>query len=101
MIAAYGLSCAPVPVMSSPWPHVAAAATSPTPSFVCGAPFAITSPSMISRSAGSISISLPAISRIFCFTWSAAFSAALPATKVARDANVPVQTGEESVFELS
>ena len=61
----------------------------------------MTSPSMISRSAGSISISLPAISRIFCFTWSAAFSAALPATKVARDANVPVQTGEESVFELS
>src|SRR5262249_2568661 len=31
----------------------------------------------------------------------AAFSTALPATKVARDAKVPVQTGEESVFELS
>ena len=31
----------------------------------------------------------------------AAFSTALPATKVAREANVPVQTGDESVFELS
>jgi hypothetical protein len=61
----------------------------------------MTSPSTISRSAGSISISLPAISRIFCFTWSAAFSAAFPATNVAREANVPVQTGDESVFELS
>jgi len=33
-----------------------------------------------------------------CF---AALSTALPATKVAREANVPVQTGDESVFELS
>ena len=56
---------------------------------------------MISRSAGSISSSLPAISRIFCRTFSAAFSAALPATNVAREANVPVQTGDESVLELS
>ena len=56
---------------------------------------------MISRSAGSISSSLPAISRIFWRTFSAAFSAALPATNVAREANVPVQTGDESVFELS
>ena len=34
-------------------------------------------------------------------TRSAAFSTAFPATNVARDANVPVQTGDESVFELS
>ena len=34
-------------------------------------------------------------------TCSAAFCTALPATNVARDANVPVQTGDESVFELS
>jgi hypothetical protein len=90
-----------VPVISSPWPQVAAAATSGTEIFFCGAPFATTSPSTISRSAGSISSSLPAISRIFSRTFSAAFSTALPATKVAREANVPVQTGDESVFELS
>jgi hypothetical protein len=87
--------------MSSPCPNVAAPATSATDIFVCGAPFATTSPSTMSRSAGSISISLPAISSSFVFTSCAAFSAALPATNVARDANVPVQTGEESVFELS
>jgi hypothetical protein len=51
--------------------------------------------------AASISISLAAMSSSFCFTCSAAFSAALPATKVARDANVPVHIGDESVFELS
>ncbi len=90
-----------MPVISSPYVHVAAAATSGTPIFFCGAPFAITSPSTISRSEGSISSSLPAISRIFCRAFSAAFSTALPATKVAREANVPVQTGDESVFELS
>ena len=90
-----------MPVISSPWLNVAAPATSATDSFVCGAPFAITSPSTISRSSGSISSSLPAISSSFCFTWSAAFSAALPATKVAREANVPVHIGDESVFELS
>jgi hypothetical protein len=44
---------------------------------------------------------LAAISSSFCFAESAAFSTAFPATKVARDANVPVQTGDESVFELS
>ena len=90
-----------MPVINSPYVHVAAAATSPTPSFFCGAPFATTSPSTTSRSAGSISISLPAMSRIRSRTRSAAFSTALPATNVAREANVPVQTGDESVFELS
>jgi hypothetical protein len=44
---------------------------------------------------------LPAISRIFARASSAAFFTAMPATKVARDANVPVQRGDESVFELS
>ncbi len=100
-IVAYGFSCAPVPVISSPWPQVAAAATSGTPIFFCGAPFATTSPSMISRSAGSISSSLPAISRIFSRTFAAALSTAFPATNVAREANVPVHTGDESVLELS
>ncbi len=100
-IDAYGLSWAPVPVISSPYVHVAAAATSGTAIFFCGAPLASTSPSTISRSEGSISSSLPAMSRIRSLTRSAAFSTALPATNVARDANVPVQTGDESVFELS
>ena len=100
-IAAYGFSCAPVPVISSPCVHVAAAATSGTLIFFCGAPFAMTSPSTISRSPGSISSSLPAISSSFCLHSAAAFRTALPATNVAREANVPVQTGDESVFELS
>ncbi len=55
----------------------------------------------MSRSAGSISSSLPAISRIRSRTFSAAFFTAMPATNVAREAKVPVQTGDESVFELS
>ena len=101
MIAAYGFSCAPVPVSSSPCVQVAAAATSGTPIFFCGEPFAITSPSTISRSSGEISSSFAAIASSFTFTSAAAFSTALPATKVAREANVPVQTGDESVFELS
>ena len=61
----------------------------------------MTSPSTTSRSAGSISSSLPAISSSFSRALSAAFRTALPATNVARDANVPVQSGDESVFELS
>ena len=80
---------------------MAAAATSPTLSFLVGVPLAITSPSSISRSSGLISISWPATSRICSRTRWAAFSTALPATNVAREANVPVQTGEESVLELS
>ena len=101
MIAAYGFSWAPVPVSSSPYVQVAAAATSGTLIFFCGAPLAITSPSMISRSSGAISSSFDAMSSSFTLTSAAAFSTALPATNVAREANVPVQTGDESVFELS
>jgi hypothetical protein len=44
---------------------------------------------------------LAAISSSFCLALNAAFSTALPATNVAREAKVPVQTGDESVFELS
>ena len=100
-IAAYGFRWAPVPVISSPCVQVAAAATSGTPIFFCGAPLAITSPSTTSRSSGAISSSLAAISSSFCLALNAAFSTALPATNVAREAKVPVQTGDESVFELS
>jgi hypothetical protein len=88
-------------VISSPYVHVAAAATSETEIFFCGAPFAITSPSTTSRSEGSISSSLPAISSSFVRALSAAFLTAMPATNVAREANVPVHRGDESVFELS
>jgi hypothetical protein len=90
-----------VPVISSPWVHVAAAATSGTPIFFCGAPFAITSPSTTSRSSGAISSSFAAISSSFARAFAAALRTALPATKVAREAKVPVHTGDESVFELS
>jgi len=44
---------------------------------------------------------LDAISRIFSRTRSAAKRTALPPMKVPRDANEPVQIGEESVFETS
>jgi hypothetical protein len=44
---------------------------------------------------------LPAISNTLTRALSAAFFTAMPATNVAREANVPVQRGEESVFELS
>ena len=90
-----------MPVISSPCVQVAATATSATEIFFCGAPFAVTIPSSTSRSAASISSSLPAISSSFALALSAAFFTAMPATNVAREANVPVQTGEESVFELS
>ena len=55
----------------------------------------------MSRSAGSISSSFDAMSSTRSRTFSAAFFTAMPATNVAREAKVPVQTGEESVFELS
>ena len=100
-IAAYGFRCAPVPVISSPCTQVAAAATSGTPIFFCGEPFAITSPSMTSRSSGAISSSFDGDLEQLLRAQRAAFSTALPATNVAREANVPVQTGDESVFELS
>ena len=66
-----------------------------------GAPFATTSPSATSRSEGSISSSFDAISRMRSRAFSAAKRTALPPMNVPRDANVPVQTGDESVFELS
>ena len=100
-IAAYGLSWAPVPVISSPCPQVAAAATSGTEIFFCGAPLATTSPS-IDLEVGGIDLELLAGDLEDPLAYlSAAFLTALPATNVARDANVPVQTGDESVFELS
>ena len=68
---------------------------------VCGAPLATTSPSAISRSPGSISSSFEAMSRIRSRTCSAASRTALPPMNVPREANVPVQTAEESVFVLS
>jgi hypothetical protein len=62
---------------------------------------ATTSPSAISRSAASISISLEAISRILSRARWAATAIALPPMNVPREANVPVHRGEESVLELS
>ena len=55
--AAYGFSAAPVPVISSPYYHVAAAATSETEMLRSGAPFTNTLPSTTSRSATSASSS--------------------------------------------
>ena len=72
-IAAYGFSWAPVPVISSPYVHVAAAGDVGDGDLLLRRPLASTSPSTISRSEGSISSSLPAISRICSRTRSAAF----------------------------
>ena len=90
-----------MPVISSPKPQVAAAETSPTDIFLSGEPFTKTMPSSTSRSAGSISIACPAISSIFSLAFLAALSTASPPMKVPREANVPVQSGEESVLETS
>ena len=90
-----------MPVISSPKPQVAAAETSPTDIFLSGEPLTKTMPSSTSRSAGSISIACPATSSIFSLAFLAALSTARPPMKVPREANVPVQSGEESVLETS
>ena len=101
MMAAPGLRWAPSPVSSSPWTKVAAPATSSMPIDLAGVPLTDTVPSATSRSSGSISSSRDATARIRSRTWRAAFSTALPATNVAREAKVPVHMGDESVLELS